>query len=95
LELIGGSINCALSQLKDLIEETILSLLELKICLTKSDLITFFGEYTLLGIQNQENLNFDDIIDRALNNLETMQTVKKVESEFEGIILGNGSNIIM
>ena len=53
----------AKSHLNELLDDLILSILELKMVLTRTDVIEFFQKYTLLGIQEGENLDLDKIID--------------------------------
>ena len=88
LELIGGSMKPATSQLTALIDETILSLLELKIALTRTDVMLFFNKFTLFGLQQGENVNLDQITDEALKTLEKMEVVKIVEAQCDGLLLG-------
>ena len=87
LELIGGEMTAALSQLRPLVDETILSILELKLALTRTDITEFFTKFTLLGRQNGENLNVTNIIDEALDSLENLKVAKRVESGCDGIVL--------
>ena len=57
LELIGGKMQPALSQLDQMLDEVILSILSLKLALTKSDLLEFIQSYTLLGLQESSKNN--------------------------------------
>ena len=56
----------AKSHLNELLDDLILSILELKMVLTRTDVIDFFQKYTLLGIQEGENLDLDKIIDESV-----------------------------
>ena len=54
----------------------------------------FFQKYTLLGIQEGENLDLDKIIDESVERLEKMNVVKRVEAGYEGIVLDDIDIII-
>ena len=84
----------AKSHLNELLDDLILSILELKMVLTRTDVIDFFQKYTLLGIQEGENLDLDKIIDESVERLEKMSVVKRVEAGYEGIVLDDIDIII-
>ncbi|CBY14815.1 unnamed protein product, partial [Oikopleura dioica] len=57
LELVGGVMNPAESKLDILVYEVILSVLELKLALTKSELLDFFTKYTLVTLTHLQELS--------------------------------------
>ena len=84
----------AKSHLGELLDDVILSILELKMVLTRTDVIDFVQKFTLLGLQEGENLDLDRIIDEQIERLEQMDVVKRVEAGCEGIVLDDIDIII-
>ena len=87
LELVGGVMNPAESKLDILVYEVILSVLELKLALTKSELLDFFTKYTLVGLQRGENSNFSSLIEKTLTHLQELSVIVARDAEIDGVII--------
>ena len=96
LELIGGQLQPALSQLDQMLDEVILSILSLKLALTKSDLLEFIQSYTLMGLQEaskskDENrlapVDYSEKLEDILERLEKHAAVEKIDAQSDGIHL--------
>lgn len=90
LELIGGKMQPALSQLDQMMDELILSILSLKLALTKSDLLEFIQSFTLLGLQESsknDKVDYSEKLEDILERLEKHAAVEKIEAQSDGIHL--------
>lgn len=87
LELVGGAMNNAESQLEKLIYEAILSVLELNLALTKTELMEFFTKFTLVGLQRGENSNFCQLIENTLDQLTELNVIVAKDARVGGVII--------
>ena len=87
LELVGGVMNPAESKLDILVYEVILSVLQLGLALTRTELLDFFTKFTLVGLQRGENSDFATLIEKTLVHLQELQVIVARDAEKDGVVI--------